>query len=78
MGTRLGLNAVTSRRISASPGTLVVRVSGYRSRGPRFDFRRFQIFLETAGLEWGPLSLMRTTEELLGRNSSGSGLENRK
>jgi hypothetical protein len=29
------------------------------------------------GLEWGPLSLLRTTEELLGRNSSGSGLENR-
>jgi hypothetical protein len=23
---------------------LVVRVSGYRSRGPGFDFRRFQIF----------------------------------
>jgi hypothetical protein len=29
------------------------------------------------GLERGPLSLMSTTEELLGRNSSGSGLENR-
>jgi hypothetical protein len=29
------------------------------------------------GLERGPLSLVRTTEELLGRNSSGSGLENR-
>jgi hypothetical protein len=27
------------------------------------------------GLEWGPLSLVSTTEELLGRNSSGSGLE---
>jgi hypothetical protein len=29
------------------------------------------------GLERGPLSLVRTTEELLGRNSSGSGQENR-
>jgi hypothetical protein len=29
------------------------------------------------GLEQGPLSLMSTTEELLGRNSSGSALENR-
>jgi hypothetical protein len=28
-------------------------------------------------LERGPLSLVSTTEELLGRNSSGSGLENR-
>jgi hypothetical protein len=29
-----------------------------------------------AGLERGPLSLVSTTKELLGRNSSGSGLEN--
>jgi hypothetical protein len=56
---------------------LVVRVSGCRSRGPGFDSRRFQIFCEAVGLERGPLSLVRTTEELLGRNSSGSGLENR-
>jgi hypothetical protein len=27
------------------------------------------------GLEQGPLSLVSTTEELLARNSSGSGLE---
>jgi hypothetical protein len=44
---------------------LVVRVPGYRSRVPGF------------GLERGPLSFMSTTEELLGRNSSGSGLERR-
>jgi hypothetical protein len=31
----------------------------------------------TVGLERGPLSLVSTTEELLGRNSSGSGLESR-
>jgi hypothetical protein len=29
------------------------------------------------GLEPGPFSLVSTMEELLGRNSSGSGLENR-
>jgi hypothetical protein len=28
-------------------------------------------------MEWGPLSLMKTIEELLGRNSSASSLENR-
>jgi hypothetical protein len=28
------------------------------------------------GLEWGPLSLVSTIEELLGRNGSGSSLEN--
>jgi hypothetical protein len=44
---------------------LVVRVSGYRSRGPGFDSGRFQIFWEAAGPERGPLSLVRTTEELL-------------
>jgi hypothetical protein len=29
-----------------------------------FDFQRYQIFL-VVGLEWGPLSLMSTIEELL-------------
>jgi hypothetical protein len=44
---------------------LVVRVSGYRSTGPGFDSRPYQIFWEVGGLERGPLSLVRTTEELL-------------
>jgi hypothetical protein len=44
---------------------LLVRVSGYRSRGPGFDSRPYQIFCEVGSLEWGPLSLVRTTEELL-------------
>jgi hypothetical protein len=34
-------------------------------------------FWEVVGLERGPLSLVSITEELLRRNSSGSGLENR-
>ena len=44
---------------------LVVRVSGYRYRGPGFDSRRYQIFWVVVGLERGPLSLVRSTEELL-------------
>jgi hypothetical protein len=56
---------------------LLVRVSGYRSRGPGFDSRPYQIFWEVEGLERGPLSLVRTIEELLEWESSGSGLENR-
>jgi hypothetical protein len=58
---------------------LVVRVPGYRSRGLGFDSLRYQIFREVVGLERGPLSLVRITEELrvLEWKSSGSGLENR-
>jgi hypothetical protein len=56
---------------------LVVRAPGHRSWGPGFDSRHYQIFWEVVGLERGPLSRMSTTEELLGKNSSGSGLENR-
>jgi hypothetical protein len=52
---------------------LVVRVPGYRSRGPGFDSRRYRISWEAVGLERGPLSI----EELLEWKSSGSGLENR-
>jgi hypothetical protein len=44
---------------------LVVRVSGYRYRGLGFDPRRYQIFWVVVGLERGPLSLVRSTEELL-------------
>ena len=44
---------------------LVVSVSGYRYRGPGFDSRRYQIFWVVVGLERGPLSLVRSIEELL-------------
>jgi hypothetical protein len=56
---------------------LVVRVPGYRSRGPGFDSLCYQIFWEVVGLERGPLSLVNTLEEQLVRNSSGFGLEHR-
>jgi hypothetical protein len=45
----------------------VVRVPGYRSGGPGFHSRRYQIFLEVVGLERGLLSLMMIIEELLER-----------
>ena len=44
---------------------LVVRVSGYRYRGLGFDSRRYQIFWVVVGLERGPLSLVRSIDELL-------------
>jgi hypothetical protein len=44
---------------------IVVRVSGYRSKGPGLDSRRFQISWEAAGPERGPIGLVRTTEKLL-------------
>jgi hypothetical protein len=52
---------------------LVIRVPGYRSRGPGFYSRRYQIFWEVMGPERGPLSLVRITEELLEWKSSDSG-----
>jgi hypothetical protein len=52
----------------------MVRVPGYRSRGPGFDSLRYQIFREVVGLERG---LVRIIEELLEWKSSVSGLENR-
>jgi hypothetical protein len=55
---------------------LVVTVSGYRSRYPRFDSQRHHTFL-VAGLERGPLSRGRVIEELLEWKSSGCGLESR-
>jgi hypothetical protein len=63
---------ITSDRLCG----LVIRVPGYGSRGPGFDFQRYQIFWEVVGLQRGPLSLVRIIEELLEGKSSGSGLEN--
>jgi hypothetical protein len=52
---------------------LVVRVPGYRSR----NSGSIPDFLRSSGLEQGPLSLVSTIEELLGRKISGFSLENR-
>jgi hypothetical protein len=41
--------------------------------GARFDSLRYHIFWEVVGLELSAFSLVSTTEELLGRKSSGSG-----
>jgi hypothetical protein len=58
------------------PCGLVIRVPGYRTRNPGSIPRRYQISCEVMGLERGPLSLVNTIEDLLGRESSGFGLEN--
>jgi hypothetical protein len=52
---------------------MLVRVPGYRSRGP--GSIPGATSWEVMALERGTLSLVSTTEELLGRESSGSGLE---
>jgi hypothetical protein len=56
---------------------LVVKVSGYRSRDPTFDFRCYQIFLDVVGLKLAPFSLVRINDELLEWKLAAVGLENR-
>jgi hypothetical protein len=46
---------------------VLVRVPGYRPRDPGFDFWRYHIFWVVLGLEPGPHSFVRITEELLER-----------
>jgi hypothetical protein len=53
---------------SGQSSCLMIQRSGLASR-------RYQIFCEVEGLERSPLSLVSTTEELLGRKNSGSGIE---
>jgi hypothetical protein len=54
----------------------VVSVPGYRSIGPCFSSRCYQIFWEVVGLKRGPISLVRINEEVHERKGSGSGLQN--
>jgi hypothetical protein len=77
LSTHLCDSSVTRDPLIMAFIVLRTQVPGYRSRGPGFDSRRYQIFWEVVSLERGALSLVSTTDELLGRNSSGSGLENR-
>jgi hypothetical protein len=58
-----------SAEVDAVSG-LVVRVPGYRSRGPGFDF------LRSSESGTGPHSLVSITEELLERKVAALGLEN--
>jgi hypothetical protein len=58
---------VTTREYFDRLCSLVVRVSGYRSRGPGSISGATRFFLEVVGLERGPLSLVSTSEELLDR-----------
>jgi hypothetical protein len=51
---------------------LALRVPGYRSK-----FLALPDFLRSSGSGTWSTNLLSTTEELLGRKSSGSGLENR-
>jgi hypothetical protein len=53
---------------SGHSSSLQIQRSGFVSRCYKF-------FREVVGLEWGTPSLVSTIEELLGRKSSGSGLE---
>jgi hypothetical protein len=53
----------------------VVRVPGYRSRGPGYIPGATRFYWEVMGLERGPLSLVSTNEELIERKSNGSDLE---
>jgi hypothetical protein len=56
--------------------SLVVWAPYHIFSGLGFGSRHYQIFWEVVGLEIDPLSLMKTNEELLGMNISGSGIEN--
>jgi hypothetical protein len=49
---------------------LMVRVPGYRSRGPGSIPSATRFFWKVVGLEGGPLSLMSTLEELLGKKTA--------
>jgi hypothetical protein len=51
-------------------GGLVVRVSGYRFRGPGFDSRPYDIFWQVEDMERAPLSLVRAIEELINEKTA--------
>jgi hypothetical protein len=56
---------------------LVFQNSWLQIQRSGFDSWHYQSFWEVVGLEWGPLSLESTVEELLEKKSSDSGLGSR-
>jgi hypothetical protein len=71
---RMRKNILNRIRYTGRLCGLMVRVPGYRSRGPG---RVPAIRLEILGLERGPLSLVNTIEVLHERKCSGTCLESR-
>jgi hypothetical protein len=69
-------NRVADGRIILNYGFNVCRLCGLDPE-VRVRFPTPPDFMRLVSLERGPLSLVSTIEELLERNSSGSGLENR-
>jgi hypothetical protein len=65
---KLSLNGRPPLWFSGQSSLLQIQMSG-------FDSLHYQIFWKVVGLERGPLSLVSTIEELLGRKSSSFGLE---
>jgi hypothetical protein len=63
---------IAPHRLRSSGQSFWLRIQRYWVRFPALPD-----FLRSSESGMGPLSLMRTTEELLERKSSGSGLENR-
>jgi hypothetical protein len=76
-GSSIGSWKYLGRYLNTYINMSIIRVSDYRSRGPGFHSRSYQIFWEVGGLKRGPLSLVRTIEELFEWKSRGSGVENR-
>jgi hypothetical protein len=67
----------TNTRVHYRLCDLVVTVRSYKFRSSGFDSRRYHIMWEILGVERGSLSLVRLTEEQLGRSISGSAVEER-
>jgi hypothetical protein len=62
--------------VASGPIQLNTETTAILFLGPCLQIR-YQIFRQVVGLERGPLSLVSIAEEVVGRNSSGSCLENR-
>jgi hypothetical protein len=59
------LSFITCRRLRRNLCLIVVKVPGYRPRGPGFDSRLYKILCVVVGLEQDPLRLVRINEGYL-------------